>query len=53
MCDHGAYTKEEYIKLSERENKYWKDKGGIGIKDLIPEEIAIVKFHLSPEKWDY
>jgi hypothetical protein len=21
--------------------------------DIIPEEIAIVKLHLSPEKWDY
>jgi hypothetical protein len=52
MWEHGIYTKEEYIKLREREDKYWKDKGGTGIKDLIPEEIAIAKLHLNPEKWD-
>jgi hypothetical protein len=50
--EHGIYTKEEYIKLREREDKFWKDKGGTGFKDLIPEEIAIVKLHLNPEKWN-
>jgi hypothetical protein len=53
MWEHGIYTKEEYLKLREREDKFWKNKGGTGIKDFIPEEIAIVKLHLSPEKWDY
>jgi hypothetical protein len=52
MWEHGVYTKEEYIKLSKRESKYWKDKGDRGFKDLIPEEIAVVRLHLSPEKWD-
>jgi hypothetical protein len=42
-----------YIKLREREDKYWKDKRGTGIEDLIPEEIAVVKLHLSPEKCDF
>jgi hypothetical protein len=51
MWDHGIYSKEEYIKLWGKESKYWKDKGGTGFKDLIPEEIAVVKLHLSPEKW--
>jgi hypothetical protein len=51
MLEHGVYTKEKYIKLQEREDKYWKDKGSeVGIKDIIPEEIATVRFHLSPEK---
>jgi hypothetical protein len=53
MWEHGINTKEEYIKLREREDKYWKDKGGMGIKDIIPEEIAMVKLYLSPEKWNY
>jgi hypothetical protein len=52
MWEHGVYIKEEYIKLGERESKYWKDEWGTGFKDLIPEEIAIVKLHLSPEKCD-
>jgi hypothetical protein len=38
--------------MRERENKYWKDRGDAGFKDIIPEEIAFVKLHLSPEKWN-
>jgi hypothetical protein len=26
MWEHGVYIKEEYIKLGERESKYWKDE---------------------------
>jgi hypothetical protein len=35
--------------LREKESKYWKDKGDRGFKDLIPEEIDIVRLYLSPE----
>jgi hypothetical protein len=53
ICDHSIYSKEEYIKLLEREDKYWKDKGTeTGIKKIFSDEIAIVKLHLSPERWN-
>jgi hypothetical protein len=54
MWEHGVYTKEEYIKLREREDKFWKDKGSeTDIEGIVPEEIAIVKLPLSPEKCGY
>jgi hypothetical protein len=50
MWDHGVYTKEEYFEMRRKEDKYWKDKGGKGFKNMIPEEIAIIKFHLNPSR---
>jgi hypothetical protein len=51
--DHGIYTKEEYVKLREKEHKYWKDKSRRGFKDMIPEEVAIIKFQFNSNKGTY
>jgi hypothetical protein len=51
MWDHGISTKEEIVKLREKESKNYKDKGRKGFKSMIPEEIAIIKLHFSSIKY--
>jgi hypothetical protein len=36
--------------MRRREDKYWKDKGGMGFKDMIPGKIAIIKLYLNPSR---